>query len=311
MTLKEAVLISLNDLKKPVGYKKVSDHIIAHGYYDFKIAKTPQNTISSVLGDFVRDNDSRVKRIKHKRVYSYYLTKNEQYLELDFQSNTEDKNNYEERSLHKLLSSYLKNTQTYSKTIFHEQSKNGKDANQVWIHPDMIGVKFLSLKTKTTQNLLKSINPIDICKISSYEIKKEINTDADLKKSFFQTVSNSNWANYGYLVAFEFSDSLFDEMERLNRSHGIGLIKLHRNPYKSKILFPSKYKHLDFATVDKLSGLNKGFNDFITQVYNLINAPNDYIEQSEKGFDEFCDEYFQNDSEIEQYCDEKNIPKEE
>ncbi len=41
---------------------------------------------------------------------------------------------YEERDLHKILSSYLKNTDIYSKTIYHEQS-NGKDSNQIWTHP--------------------------------------------------------------------------------------------------------------------------------------------------------------------------------
>jgi len=57
---------------------------------------------------------------------------------------------------------------------------------------------------------------VDTFKISSYELKREINSDAELKKAFFQAVSNSSWANYGYLVALEFSGTLKDEMERLN-----------------------------------------------------------------------------------------------
>ena len=47
---------------------------------------------------------------------------------------------YNERDLHKLLSSYLKNTKTYSKTIFHEQSKFAYDNNQIWTHPDIGGL---------------------------------------------------------------------------------------------------------------------------------------------------------------------------
>ena len=35
----------------------------------------------------------------------------------------------------------------------------------------------------------------------------------DLKKSYFQAVSNSSRANYSYLVALEIGDNLKDEME--------------------------------------------------------------------------------------------------
>lgn len=214
---------------------------------------------------------------------------------------------YEERDLHKLLSSFLKNTETFSKTIFHEQS-NGKDSNQIWTHPDMIGIKFLNLQTKASQNFLKSINRVDTFKLSSYELKREINSDSELKKAYFQAISNSSWANYGYLVAFEFSDSLNEEMSRLNQSFGIGIIELNANPYQSKILFPAVYRDLDFKTIDKLCKINKEFENFIEQTEKLLTASEKYITGAEKELNEFCDKYFLNDSEIEKYCKDKNIP---
>jgi uncharacterized protein len=241
MTLKEAVLKSLDDLNNITNYLEVLNHISDKRYYDFGEAKTPGATISAALGDFIRKGDTRIKRIKQEGgTYSYYLTKNEQNIDLEDISGDKEPltsksskisktKSYEERDLHKLLSSYLKNTDTYSKTIFHEQS-NGKDTNQIWTHPDMIGIKFLNLQTKVSQNFLKSINRVDTFKISSYELKREINSDSELKKAFFQAVSNSSWANYGYLVAFEFSDSLNEEMARLNQSFGIGIIELNANP---------------------------------------------------------------------------------
>ncbi|MBT7470262.1 MAG: hypothetical protein HN692_07660, partial [Candidatus Cloacimonetes bacterium] len=224
---------------------------------------------------------------------------------------TKKNKSYNERDLHKLLSSYLKNQSIYSKTIFHEQSKSSKDNQQKWIHPDMIGIKFLTLKTKTSQTFLKAINQADTFKITSYELKKEINTDYELKKSFFQAVSNSSWANYGYLVAFEISDSLEDEMERLNQSFGIGIIKLKQNPYESKILYQSKYRELDFKTLDKLCKININFDKFIEQTETLITVQDKYFNSIEKEFDEFCDDYFINDTEINKYCLEKNIPIED
>ena len=322
MTLKEAVLKSLEDINDITNYMAVYNHIVNKNYYDFGGAKTPPSTISAALGDFIRNGDTRVKRIKKEGgTYTYYLTKNEPNIAIEVltgaseSSSTKvvkaDKNRtYDERDLHKLLSSYLKNTGIYSKTIFHEQS-NGKDNNQIWTHPDMVGIKFLNLQTKASQNFLKSINRVDTFKLSSYEIKKEINNDSELKKAFFQAVSNSSWANFGYLVAFEFSDSLAEEMERLNQSFGIGVIELNANPYQSRVLFPAKFHDLDFKTIDKLCKINKEFEKFIEQTEKLMTAEERYYKSTEKELDEFCDNYFTNDSEVEMYCIEKHIPKED
>jgi hypothetical protein len=319
MTLKEAVLKSLEELNKPSIYADIYKYIEQKKYFDFGNSKTPLLSVSGVLTDFIQKNDTRIKRIKQQGgSYSYYLTKNEQNIAIDVLSGETENNKttlkkptkiktYEERDLHKLLSSYLKNTDTYSKTIFHEQS-NGKDNNQIWTHPDMVGIKFLNLHTKASQNFLKTINRVDTFKMSSYELKKEINSDSELKKAFFQAVSNSSWANYGYLVAFEFSDSLNEEISRLNQSFGIGIIELNANPYQSKVLFPAVYRDLDFKTIDKLCKMNKEFEKFIEQTEKLMTASEKYISGAEKELDEFCDGYFATDTEIESYCNERNIP---
>ena len=320
-TIKEAILKSLEDIRGLTNYNDVTNHIIKKKYYDFKDAKTPSATVSALLGDFLRLGDTRVRRIKKSGAYFYYLTKNEQFIGVDvFTDTTEnlvvkvakaDKvKTFEERDLHKLLASFLKNQGIYSKTIFHEQS-NGKDNNQIWTHPDMIGIRFLNLQTKISQNFLKAINRIDTFKLSSYEIKKEVNNDSDLKRAFFQAVSNSSWANYGYLVAFEISDSLSEEMERLNQSFGIGVIELNANPYQSKVLFQPKYRDLDFKTIDKLCRINKEFEKFIEQTEKLMTAEERYYRATEKELDEFCDECFKNDTEVVKYCKDRHIPTEE
>lgn len=321
MTIKEAIIKSLEDFKSLANSLEICDHILKNRYYEFA-GKTPAATISAQLGDFIRSGDTRVKRIKQNNgTYSYYLAKNEHSIGVDnLGEETENQSlkgskssklkTYEERDLHKLLSSYLKNTDTYSKTIFHEQS-NGKDSNQIWTHPDMVGIKFLSLQTKASQNFLKSINRVDTFKISSYELKREISSDSELKKAFFQAVSNSSWANYGYLVAFEFSDNLNEEMARLNQSFGIGIIQLNANPYQSKILYPAVFRNLDFKTIDKLCKINREFEKFIEQSEKLMTASEKYLSGAEKELDEFCDDYFLNDTEIENYCKAKFIPMDE
>ena len=318
MTVQEAILKSLDDLNEPSNSARIYNYILEKNYYDFGNAPTPMNTVSSRLGDFIRNGDTRVGRIKSKDgSYSYYLAKNEQNIVIDVPTGATEtitkvaNKIYNERDLHKLLSSYLKNTGIYSKTIFHEQSTYGKDSNQIWTHPDMVGIKFLNLKTKASQNFIKSVNRVDTFKLYSYEIKKEINSDGELKKAFFQAVSNSSWANFGYLVAFEFSHNMREEIERLNQSFGIGVIELNAKPYQSKVLFPAKFRNLDFKTIDKLcENNNTGFGKFIEQIEKLMTAEDRYFKSTEKELDEFCDDYFANDSEIEIYCRDHYIPTE-
>lgn len=66
MTLKEAILKSLEEINNITNYTFVLNHIIDNKYYDFGEGKTPGSTISAVLGDFIRNGDTRVKRIKQK-----------------------------------------------------------------------------------------------------------------------------------------------------------------------------------------------------------------------------------------------------
>ncbi|MFA6245335.1 MAG: hypothetical protein WC615_00250 [Mucilaginibacter sp.] len=325
MTIKEAILKSLDDIKLLANYLEIYNHIIEKKYYSFG-SKTPVSTLSATLGDLIRDGDSRIKRLRQPgETYLYYLTKNESTIGIEVLTGATEpepekeliksslppkSKTYDERSLHKLLTSYLKNTEIYSKTIFHELSSN-KDANQIWTHPDMVGIKFLNLKNKVSRNFLKTVSRIDTFELTSYELKREINSDTDLKRAFFQAVSNSSWAHYGYLVAFEFNSALDEEMARLNRSFGIGIIKLAANPYQSKILFQAKLKGLDFNTIDKLCKINREFEKFIEQVEKLMTAEDRYYKSTEKELQEFCDGYFSNDTEFEIYCKERYIPMQE
>lgn len=330
MIIKEAVLRSLLEIQGLATYTEVLDYIKKQKYYDFGDAKTPWASVSAELGEFIRSGDSRVKRLKKPEGggYHYYHTSNESLIGLDVLSgdvavsDVSDKKKpqdkvapvavigYDERDLHMLLVTYLKSTNVYAKTIFHEQS-TGADSNQTWTHPDVVGVRFLNLQTKESQDFLKVVNRGDTFKTSSYEIKKEINSDSELKKAFFQAVSNSSWANYGYLVAFEISESLSEEIERLNQSFGIGVIELHANPYQSKVLYQARYRDMDFKTIDKLCKMNKNFQKFIEQTEKLLTAEARYYESTANELTTFCDKFLANDADALQYCKDKHIPVEE
>ena len=322
MTIKEAILKSLEELKKLSTHNDVYEQIINNKYYEWASNQTPKQTVSALMWDFIKKNDTRVKRIKGKgkgkgNYYLYYLSKYEEELNInDFVNSsnkiekkvTNHKKTYQERDLHTLLSTYLKSKNIYSKTILHEESKNSKDEHQKWIHPDMIGIELLHLKSKINKAFMKVLNKSETFSLTSYEIKKEINTDYDLKKYYFQAVSNSSWANYGYLVAFEINDNLKAEMERLNQSFGIGIIKLEATPFESKVLFQPEFKELDFKTIDKLCKINTKYEKFIELIEKTLSVEERYYKSIEKELQSFCDSYFENDSDIDNYCKEKNIP---
>lgn len=213
---------------------------------------------------------------------------------------------YKERSLHKLLSNYLLDQGILSKTIFHEVSK--KDSAKKWVHPDMVGVQFNDFQEPTTRSFLKAANTKEYIYLYSYELKRVIENDHQLKEYFFQALSNSSWANYGYLVAFEISEDVMEEMERLNRSFGIGVILLSPYTGQTKELFQARKNELDYYTIDKLCRLNENFKAFINKTTNVLNAQPNLVEDVKNGLRHYCDGGFDNEDEILAYCKEQHIP---
>ena len=163
MTIKDAILKALEEIGKPTNSNEVTKFIKTNNESILN-TKTPENTVSAQLGDFIRNQDTRVGRIKQSNgTYLYYLTKNENEInnEIEEVIAKPAKNSYKESDLHALLTTYLRSIFIYSKTIFHESSKNSKDANLIWTHPDMVGIKLLNLQTKECQNLLKGVNTLE------------------------------------------------------------------------------------------------------------------------------------------------------
>ena len=219
--------------------------------------------------------------------------------------NTENKPSFEERSLHKLFCNYLRTQGIFAKTIYHEKS-NKVDQAQKWVHPDIVGVEFENYHNDSTIALLKATEPKGAVHIYSYELKRRIETDYQLKQYYFQALSNSSWANYGFLVAFEIDEGLFDEMARLNNSFGIGIIQMDTT--ESRVLFPAREKSLDYDTIEKLNIINKDFRTFIGKLSKVLMASKDYELDAKQSFINICDNIFDSDDEIENYCKENNIP---
>lgn len=197
---------------------------------------------------------------------------------------------YHERELHPILTYFLKFDkyfQAYSKTIFHEISPKGAKGEDKWLYPDMVAVHFeyANYQKSSVLNFITKFNKPPI-KIYSFEIKKELNF-SNYKESFFQAVSNSSWANEGYLVAAQIlpDGQFIESLKKLSQSFGIGIIELNRHNVKqSKIVSPAKFKEMmDYSVVDELANKNVNFSQFLKTITDFdINHPHRFDGEFDK-----------------------------
>lgn len=108
----------------------------------------------------------------------------------------------------------------HAKTISEKKSSKHTKGQNEWLHPDLIGVHYMFQdyeKQKSMLDLATACHAQPV-KFYSFEMKKKI-TWAHLNEYYFQAVSNSSWANEGYLVALDFSTetSFTEELRRLNK----------------------------------------------------------------------------------------------
>jgi len=232
--------------------------------------KTPWATIAARIYTDIKNNDqTKFFKPEKGKFFLKDLSQENSILVKDEKSNYKnEKQNFKERDLHKYLSYFVnKNGSVYTKTIFHEISN--KQYSQ-WLHPDVVGVSFYFDKWQPEISEIVEHTNNRKMKLFSYELKKDLNF-SNLRESYFQAVSNSSWANEGYLVSAyidEKNEDLLKEIERLTNSFGIGIIRLDiYNPDLSKIIYPAKQKDIvDIETMNKLAQLNSNFKEFLNRI---------------------------------------------
>ncbi|QQW92035.1 HrgA protein [Helicobacter pylori] len=175
-----------------------------------------------------------------------------------------------ERDLHPFLTYmafFNENLKCYTKTIFHEGSLKSPKGMDRWLYPDMVGVRFLHAEL-SNENLIAFSKKFDTLpvKLVSFELKKEISVN-NCRECYFQAISNSSWANEGYLVGRHINPKLMDLLKRLHASFGIGVIDLRTDEDKSVILLNAKYKEkIDYTVALELSEKNEEFSGFLKSV---------------------------------------------
>ncbi len=187
--------------------------------------------LSQVVAEIGSQKDQIVKNDKHvfwqdkprPRVYWYDPEKkvgdvNQSIIEIDDLDETPSltEQSYSEHDLYPILIDYLKSElKLYCQRIDEKRSKNsrGSGGNQ-WLHPDIVAMQPVD---KEWNELIRSCvkqGAGQSVRLWSFEVKKEL-SGSNARKSFFQAVSNSSWANEGYLVATSISDSSVEQELRM------------------------------------------------------------------------------------------------
>ncbi len=148
-------------------------------------------------------------------------------------------------------------------------NKKGFNANR-WLFPDLCGLQ--NLVSGYQDEILALLKLAGGRKglLWSFEVKVLLNT-SNVRESYFQAVSNSSWANFGYLVAAQIDEKVMPELRVLHNLHGIGVIQLDADdPVESQTLIPASPREMvDWGAMNRLAEENADFRKFSKQVKNF------------------------------------------
>lgn len=153
--------------------------------------------------------------------------------------------------------------------IDEKRSRNacGPGGNK-WLYPDITGMEDLnSAWIREVQDCVKEYSD-KRTKLWSFEVKQQVNR-SNVREAFFQAVSNSSWANFGYLVAGDITGTdTLNELRILTSLHGIGIIRLDKeNPVESQLVIPARERiDVDWNTANRLATENSDFLSYIKKV---------------------------------------------
>ncbi|UOR50425.1 HTH domain-containing protein [Helicobacter pylori] len=291
-------------------------------------------SLGSALGEHKIPKDkkqfyvARKEKGKRQETFFYWLKSREGEFSPQETLNTKEKDDgqseclgaakkqetsFDERDLHPLLVKFLSEDPKFRlrcKTIYHERCLKDKKGKCEWNYPDIVGVYFPYNKyspfDKYDGEILKFLHHTGQKKHKLFSFELKVNLElTNLKASYFQAVSNSSWANEGYLVVKNIDDEVLGELRRLNQSFGIEVIKLESEISNSKILLPAKEREIDIPTLNMIVEQSPvDFKPFMidinTQIEKGLDTP---IEM--KNFDKVF-----NDEEMQKYIKDKGIQAE-
>jgi hypothetical protein len=252
------------------------------------VGKTPWQTLGARLYMDLKDPKTRFEKVGKRPVrFGIRGATSTSKLNQEVFVISSTRASFKERQLHPFVA-YFADTflrGVLCKTIYHEGSS--KKNFSEWLHPDMVGFYFPINDWEKEVIELGQRSGANVLTFYSFELKRELNF-ANLREAFFQAVSNSSWANEGYLVAANISlnEEFRSELERLSASFGIGVIALDvDDPDSSGVIFSAKHKNeLDWDAINKLAEINPDFRKFLADVGAVLQTSRVYESEFDKVF---------------------------
>ena len=174
-----------------------------------------------------------------------------------------------EHELYPLLANYLFSAWgIHPKRIDEKRASNRRGPNgNKWLFPDLVGIEDLSADWESEVKDCVNQYGDKRSRLWSFEVKLLLNR-SNVREAWFQAVSNSSWANFGYLVAKEVQEDTMKELRMLSAAHGIGLIRLNvDDPSESEVLIPARDRiNVDWDACNRLAAENSDFMSFIKLV---------------------------------------------
>ncbi len=229
---------------------------------------TPWASIEARMYVNIRDkDDSPFVKVRGRM---FWLKSKGVVQEAEIEKLEEQSISFSEKDMHPKLVSYLfESNKIYSKTI--RAQRTSKPGENKWKAPDIVGVKFYDEYDDALLTMCNRAN-IPTMSLYAYELKKSLSL-RNYTEYFMQVISNSSWANESWLVVADLdTDPDFrKELERLNQSFGIGVLRLDMNdPIGSEIVVSArKSVNLDLDTMNLLCKTSD-YKDFIKTINSLL-----------------------------------------
>lgn len=280
-TLNSIVIDILKETGKSLTAREISEIIIKKEpeFCDNKMTNTTKKTQEALISQLIAEIGSHYPQMQKYNISRTADRPKKLFFNKPFNSTTdyETKNNkvepiihnqQKEHELYPKLAEYCKSIGIDTLRIDEKKSnKTGGENYNIWLHADVVGFKDLSDNyNKATKECLIEYS----CERSflySFEVKEGIIKNCDLRKYFFQTVSNSSWANYSYLVAEGIEEKAKEELQLLCASFNIGFIQLNKEePEESDIVIQAPKTDIDWNMINRISDENPDFRQYLKNI---------------------------------------------
>lgn len=292
MQLIDLIIEVLRNADFPLQQNEITDLALVHpnskNCAELTRVKFPASAVARTLSKNSVGTDPIIGIYSEKRDKSsfkkYYL-RSKDY---------ENINTLSEIELHPYLVKFIyERFNIQSKTINALKSNYIRNKIGKWTNPDVVGVnpQILDLSPLFQKEVQKlGLFSTEVVEFYSFEIKVKIDK-SNITEAYFQAVSNSSWANYGYLVVedLDMDKKFLENLARLNNGYGIGVIKLNVNdPTNSEIIISARKREIvDINFMNFLSSSNKDFYKFVEDVIGII----ENLKVNRRDFDKIKNEF--------------------